>query len=116
MTCESRTIQPIKRGDTFAIVCTYKQEGQPVDVTPFFIRAQVRDLRNQLIAELAVAKLPIDTGPTGPDDNTGKFTLSAGNIDWLPGQYQCDIEFSNGGNVRSTDTFFIPVVADVTYD
>ena len=108
MTCKRPTISPVKKGDTFTLVGTYKQDNVPADITSFDIRAQVRDARGALVDELVITKADQLT-------DIGVFTVSGGNIDWLPGEYQCDIEFSNGGTVRSTQTFFIPVVQDVTY-
>lgn len=101
-------IQPIKRGDTFVVVCTYKEDGTATSVTPFTIRSQVRNARGELTQELTVTKADQVV-------SVGQFSLSAGAVTWNPGQYQCDIEFSNAGTVRSTQTFYIPVAQDITY-
>jgi len=103
MTC----IQPIKRGDTFTVACTYKEDGEPASVAPYTIKAQVRNSRGELTQELQVVK-------ADQSISVGQFALLAGNIDWTPGQYQCDIEFSSGSSVRSTQTFSIPVIQDIT--
>ncbi len=101
-------IQPIKRGDTFTVACTYKEDGIPTSVAPYTIRAQVRNSRLKLIAELVVSK-------ANQSESPGVFTLSGGEIDWNPSQYQCDIEFvDNEGVVRSSQTFNIPVEQDIT--
>lgn len=112
MSCETITpqIQPIKRGDSFLMACVYKVDSVAADVTNYTIRSQVRDSSNELIEELVVTKADQSTDP-------GKFVLSAGIIDeWPIDLLRCDIEFSEGDTVRSTQTFMIPVVEDVTRD
>lgn len=102
-------LSPIKRGDTFILACTYKQDGVPTSVELFTIRAQVRDSSENLVQELNVAKPDQEVSP-------GVFVLSAGQInDWPLDLLRCDIQFSDEeGVVRSTQTFYIPVVEDVT--
>lgn len=112
MHCETITpqIQPIKRGDSFLMVCVYKVGGDPADVTSYTIRSQVRNSSDELIEELTVIKADQSLEP-------GKFVLDAGIItDWPIDLLRCDIEFSEEGTVRSTQTFLIPVVEDVTRD
>lgn len=112
MTCldQTSTINPIKRGDTFILACTYKQTGVPTNVEQFLIRAQVRDSSDNLVQALVVAKADQTLHP-------GVFTLSAGNIDtWPIDLLRCDIQFSEEETIRSTQTFFIPVEEDVTHD
>lgn len=111
MTCETITpmISPIKRGDTFTLACTYKQNGVAYDITNFTIRSQVRDSSGALVEELTTAKADQTTNP-------GVFVLSAANpMDWPVDILSCDIQFSDSEDVvRSTQTFQIPVVEDVT--
>lgn len=112
MTCQAPTpqIQPIKRGDSFLMACVYKEGNEPYDVTNFTIRSQVRSSSDELVQELTVTKADQSTDP-------GAFVLSAGVIDsWPVDLLRCDIEFSEEGTVRSTQTFMIPVVEDVTRD
>ena len=113
MTCETITpmISPIKRGDTFTLACTYKQNGVVYDVTNFTIRSQVRDSEGMLVSELTVTKADQSTNP-------GVFVLAAaGATAWPVDILSCDIQFSDSeGVVRSTQTFKIPVVEDVTHD
>lgn len=113
MTCETLTptISPIKVGDTFILACTYKQNGLPYDVTIFTIRSQVRDSEGMLVSELTVTKADQSTNP-------GVFVLAAsGATAWPIDVLSCDIQFSDSeGVVRSTQTFKIPVVEDVTHD
>ena len=112
MNCQTLTptIQPIKRGDSFLMACVYKEDGVPYDVTNFTIRSQVRNSSDALVQELTVNKADQSTDP-------GAFVLAAGVIDdWPIDLLRCDIEFSEGATVRSTQTFMIPVVEDVTRD
>lgn len=112
MNCQTLTptIQPIKRGDSFLLACTYKVGGVPSDVTNYTIRSQVRNSSDTLVQELTVTKADQAAYP-------GDFTLVAGVISaWPIDLLRCDIEFSEGGTVRSTQTFMIPVVEDVTRD
>lgn len=112
MSCETITpkIEPIKRGDSFLLACEYKEGGVATDVTNYTIASQVRDSSDQLIEQLTVTKADQANHP-------GKFVLSAGVIsDWPIDLLRCDIELSEGATVRSTQTFMIPVVEDVTRD
>lgn len=99
------TLPPVKRGDSFQLVGVYYVGGQPADVAGIDIRSQVRSSTGELVQELAVIK----------GSETGSFVLDAGVIDWPIDVLRCDIEFSDAGTVRSTETFFIPVEEDVTH-
>jgi hypothetical protein len=107
------TISPVKQGDTFTLACTYKENGVSVDVTNFTIRAQLRDSTGDLVLELPVAKANQTTNP-------GIFVLGANTPPSPPfpiDELRCDIQFSDMDNVvRSTQTFFVPIVEDVTHD
>lgn len=111
MTCEQlqATISPIKQGDSFLLACTYKQNGVATDVTAYTIRSQVRDSADNLVQELNVSKANQTTNP-------GVFILSAGVTNlWPIDLLRCDIQFSEGTTVRSTQTFYIPIEEDVTH-
>ena len=112
MNCQTLTpsIQPIKRGDSFLMACTYKQGDVPTSVELFSIRAQVRDSSDNLVQELIVTK-------ADQAGNPGVFVLSAGIISgWPIDLLRCDIQFSEEQTVRSTQTFMIPVEENVTHD
>ena len=96
-----------KRGDTFTLTCTYKVDGVPTSVSTMTIESQIRNQRDSLIQELTVTKL----------EQTGLFTLVASSSDtseWPITVLRCDIQFSQGDNVRSTQTFNISVLEDIT--
>ena len=111
MTCETIpvSIPPIKRGDSFVLACTYKQNGVAHDVTDYNIRSQVRDSTGALVEELTATKANQTTSP-------GVFVLSAAAPnEWPVDVLSCDIQFSDSEDVvRSTQTFKIPVIEDVT--
>lgn len=106
-------VSPVKQGDTLTFACTYKENGSPVDVTNFTIRAQLRDSSDNLVLELPVSKANQTTNP-------GVFVLGSNtppNPELPVDELSCDIQFTDGdGVVRSTQTFNIPIVEDVTHD
>lgn len=96
-----------KRGDTFNLTCTYKVDGVPSSVADIDIDSQIRNQRDSLVEDLTVTKLV----------GTGEFTLSATANEtslWPITVLRCDIQFSHGGSVRSTQTFEISVLEDIT--
>jgi hypothetical protein len=107
------TTKPFKRGDSFALTCTFKSAGQPTALTGYSIRAHLRDSMGRLITEL-VAQIAADQVAT-----PGRFFLTpadqAQTKTWpAPGNLSCDIEFTLGGSTQSTQTFLIPIERDVT--
>ena len=103
----SNNIIKFKRGDTFTLNCTYKVNGVPSSIATIDIDSQVRDFRGSLIEELTVTK-------TG---STGVFTLLSSatqTSEWPISVLRCDIQFSQGGIVRSTQTIDISVLEDIT--
>jgi hypothetical protein len=80
--CDLLSIDPIKQGDTFQLNGIYKIDGVATSLTLYTITSQVRDAKDTLIESLTVTKDPV---------NTGYFTLSGGEIDWIIGTYYCDI-------------------------
>jgi len=96
-----------KRGDTFSIKCTYKENGIPVSVSEFDIDCQIRNKRGALIATLVDTKQEL----------TGVFTLEptiADTSDWPVDVLKCDIQLSENGVIRSTDTFLVVVSEEIT--
>lgn len=96
-----------KRGDTFTLTCTYKVNGSASSVSNIDIASQLRDKRGNLIQDFAVTKLV----------STGSFTLVATATEtnyWPISILQCDVQFSEGGIIRSTQTFDVAVVEDIT--
>lgn len=104
------TASPFKRGDTFLLTCTHKVSGVATSVTGFGIRSQVRNRFGHLVAELNPTLANQSTSP-------GVFYLEPDDPDtteWETGDLSCDVELTSGGVIRSSETFIIPCVDDVT--
>lgn len=99
-------IDKFKRGDTFFLSVTYKVDETPSDISEMTISSQIRSSSGSLIDSMIVQKL----------EEIGKFTLTS-NVNtntWPLGKVFCDIQFSEGGIVRSTESFGINVIEEVT--
>lgn len=103
-------VSDFKRGDTFQLTCTYKVAGVATSVTGFTIRSQLRNAFGNLVATLTAT-------PANQTASPGVFYLVPSNADtsgWDTGDLSCDVEITSGGVTRSTVTFVVPVVDDVT--
>lgn len=99
-----------KRGDTFLLTCTHKVDDEAESVEGFEIRSQLRNKFGQLVAEL-------NATAADQTEDPGVFYLSPEDADtsqWDVGDLSCDIEITNGGVIRSTVTFIVPCVDDIT--
>ena len=101
-----------KRGDTFSLTCTWTDSlGAAIDITDFTVESQVRAVG--FVDTLTV---------TVTDATNGVFTIAAtatATADWpvtdsLYSKLFCDIQFTTGATVTSTETFQIVVVGDIT--
>lgn len=102
-----KTINNFKRGDTFTLTCTYKVNGSAVSVDNIDIESQIRTNSGVLITDLIVTKTI----------NLGEFILTSAVADtstWQVAVVSCDIQLSEGGSIRSSETFSIVVSDDVT--
>ncbi len=106
----------VKRGDSLVLGCTATgEDGLPIDLATITVRAQARH-RGALVADLAVQVLQASAGTyelTAPGDTTTAA--------WPVGAVDVDIEYAqpaSGGrrNVRSTQTFVLHVLPDVTQE
>lgn len=105
-----KSLSEFKRGDSFMLACTHKVNGVPTSVTAFNIQAQIRTASNELISTL-------DAIAENQTASPGAFHLSPQNEDtstWPIGPLYCDIQITSGGVTRSTSTFVVPVVKDIT--
>lgn len=106
--CEDQnyqSIDPFKRGDLFSLVCTWKEDGVAQSVDSLTIKSQVRRKNGSLVADLVVTKL----------SDLGKFTLTCSDTeDWHIGTLICDVQITENGITRSSQTFVIPVIEGVT--
>jgi hypothetical protein len=101
------TLSPFKRGDTFLLTCIYKEDGTATSISGFTFNSQLRTPNGDLVATLTAT----------PDlSATGKFSLSpdTDTEEWPLNTLQCDIEVIDNGIKRSTITFCVPVVKDIT--
>ena len=105
------SLKEFKTGDTFSLVCTYKQEGSPVELpVDAEIRAQIRTRTKELVSDTTVTILD-------QSSNVGKFTVNAfpaDTSDWVTGKHFMDIEVTIDDIIRSTETFLVPVIEDIT--
>ena len=100
------TLAPVKRGDTFSIyVDLYDANNAPLIVTTNQIRCEIRSDYDKLVDTLAVAMTA----------TPGRYELtSADTSNWMVGDLYSDIEITIGAVTKSSDSFIIPVVKDVT--
>lgn len=105
-----KNLPSFKRGTTFSLACVYRPDGGlPASVEGIDIRSQLRTSGvPKLVADLEVIRGDQAAAP-------GAFTLVAHETaGWPVGLLVCDIMLSEGGVVRSSETFGVPVVAGVT--
>ena len=103
-------LPPFKRGDTFMFRCLHKVDGVPVSVSEFEISAQIRTRLGVLVATL----VPVIADQVA---ERGRFYLKPEPPDtsgWPVGRHFGDIQITQGGVTRSTATFTLPVVEDMT--
>lgn len=97
----------VKRGDTLTLNCTRTDSaGNPVSLSG----SGAATMRRRNGAAISLTYTVIDAG-------AGTFRLSApasATDDWALGVYLCDVEFTTGAVVASTETFLIKVVEDIT--
>lgn len=102
-----KTLQPFKRGDTFSLVCRYKVDDQPATIVGKTIASQIRRINGTLIANMTVI-------PDDEDDSKFAIEPEDGTGTWPIDVLLCDIEITDNGFVRSSETIKIPVVEDIT--
>jgi len=92
-----------KRGDTFSLQATVNGE----DITSWAIQSQIRDNAGTLISELVVTKT---------DPANGEYTIAhPSSTSTFPLKLlYCDIQYTVGGVISSTETFRIEVIEDIT--
>lgn len=103
------TTRRVKRGDTMAITVTRTESDgtTPINLTGYTVASQMRRGTVAITLTAAVTNAA-----------AGVVTLSAAAAVtelWTPGLYACDVEYTAGSDVQSSDTFHIEVLEDVTY-
>jgi hypothetical protein len=101
-------LNPIKRGDTFSFYANFKDTvtNTPLTGVASNLRSQCRNKKGELLFSFTI------TESTTP----GKYYFISPNTSLLiPNQIlYVDIEYSNGANVLSSDTFTVKVEEDIT--
>ena len=99
-----------KRGDAYSISVTLLEDDgvTPIDLTDYTVRSHIRR-GDTLIAELEF---------TAVDLVNGEYKLSIQDTTgWPLGELVSDIEYTDAnGDPRSTETYYIDVIRDVTHD
>lgn len=99
----------VKQGDSLEWVVTVSEAGTGVDISAWSIRAQIRQ-GDTLIANLTVTKTAAGSG-------VFSLTATATQTDaWSAGTHKCDVEFTDGSDVFSTETFDVVVLEDISHD
>jgi len=97
-----------KRGDTFSLTGTFKQNGVPFSLTGVIVTSQLRKADGTLIENLTYTQLP----------NIGEFTISATAAQaalWPIEVLLCDIQYVFiDGTKESSETFYIQILQDIT--
>ena len=99
-----------KRGDTFIFHGVVKESrtGPAMNISDWTITSMVRTQTGELIAE---ADVTITNGAAGEYAVRINDTTS-----WPDGYLHWDIQHADGaGDIRSTETVLLRIVADVTY-
>lgn len=99
----------VKRGDTLAfLVRRTNEDGTPRTGEALKLKSQVRS-KDALLGEFVITETVVP----------GEYLFQIGateTLDWAVGSYSCDIQFTEGDFVQSSDTFKITVEKDVTRD
>lgn len=99
-----KSIAQFKRGDTFSLACTWKDNGVPTSVAGMTITSQLRT--HGMLTLVESLTLIVGDQVASP----GAFTLLAGSTSaWPVGAMVCDIKVSQDGVVRSSESFMVPV-------
>lgn len=99
-----------KASDTVMLGCTALDENDtPVDLTNVTLASQVRDADDGLLCDMEVVPVNLTLGTYelwGPAD-----------APWVAGDFQIDVQYTTPGTrqlVRSTETFYLRMLPDVT--
>ena len=102
-----KCLSPFKRGDTLVLECILKQDGDPISVEFAVITSQIRRVNQELVTEMNVTKNLAEIGKFSltPVEDTSTFPVET---------LICDVQIEDGGFIRSSQTFTIPMVEDIT--
>jgi hypothetical protein len=99
-----------KVGDTVMLGCAVLDEDEaPADLTNVTVASQVRDAEDALLCDMEVVPVDLTLGTYelwGPAD-----------AEWVAGDFTIDVQYTTPGArqmVRSTETFYLRMLQDVT--
>lgn len=101
-----------KQGDTIKWDCNYKDSlGVAIPLTGYTIRSQARLMDTDDLQ----FNLSIGNGITITDETNGLFQiLIADTTAYTKDRFKVDIEYTNNGEVISTETFYLDMIEAVT--
>lgn len=98
-----------KRGDTISWEVYYTDDlGAPIDISSYSIKIEAREKRNPdnlLFSTTSVTKY---------NAAEGQFRLLLDTDSFTVGRYLVDIQYSMTGLVKSSDTFELNILDDIT--
>lgn len=104
-----KSLGKIKRGDTFSFTAQLKDSisGDLLSGIADNLRCQGRTKSDRLVTEMTISEL-----------DSGAYLFAAPTTDnWSAGfPIFFDIEYAKDGITSSSETFFVDVEADITYD
>ncbi len=104
------TVLNLKRGDTLELgVKLVDDNNQPIDLTGYTIKMDGKYLDNDLAFSLRTGN-----GITITNKEEGEYKIELNNTDFRIGKIKTDIQYNKNGNIKSTDTFYIDVIEDIT--
>jgi hypothetical protein len=102
----------VKRGDNFRAKFYFTESGGPANLTGCSARMQIRDRYLTLFVEASTDDYLIvdpEVGTVDADIPESVMTIPTG-------QYQADVQLTyDDGTVRSSDTFKVKVIQDITF-
>lgn len=102
----------LKKGDSLVWECEYTDDiGAPVDMSTYVVKCQAKDSSGSLLFDLSSDTSGIDIY----DAATGKFRIAVyDTTEFSTGNYEVDIQYTMGVLVKSSETFKLTVVKDIT--
>ena len=106
-------LSPFKRGDTWKILFSWKNEGTPINLTGCTAKMQIRKKRTGvLLAEVTEANGITIAGTLGQVEVAFPASITA---DVEAGTHETNLQLTfESGEVQSSDTIEIPVLEAVT--
>lgn len=101
-----------KTGDTLSLTCTYTDSsGNPINITSYTIASKVKAVGFEdtiTVTKTNAANGVFTLSATATDTASWPVTVS------IASRLFCDVQFTSGSVVQSSETFQIIVVQDIT--